>query len=227
MRAVLVDDERLARENLELLLEEFCPEVQVVGKAGGVEEGLTVIGETTPDVLFLDIRMPSGAEGFDLLAQLPNRNFQVVFVTAFKDYAIRAMNASAVHYVLKPIDIEDLQHAVRKLVDVHQALTTSAPSREQYAASLDELQHTIRTQGKPQRLTLYHNRGFRMVDVAENAARRTKSTFPITQCELPTGGFFCAWYNRVKVNHKAIPTIHKVDRTCGRKCGWVPGPCSC
>lgn len=166
LRAVLVDDERLARENLELLLEEFCPEVEVVGKAGGVEEGLRVIDETTPDVLFLDIRMPSGAEGFDLLAQLPNRNFQVVFVTAFKDYAIRAMNASAVHYVLKPIDIEDLQHAVQKLVDVHQALTTSAPSRAQYAASLDELQHTIRTQGKPQRLTLYHNRGFRMVDVA-------------------------------------------------------------
>lgn len=190
MRAVLVDDERLARENLELLLEEFCPEVQVVGKAGGVEEGLTVIGETTPDVLFLDIRMPSGAEGFDLLAQLPNRNFQVVFVTAFKDYAIRAMNASAVHYVLKPIDIEDLQHAVRKLVDVHQALTTSAPSREQYAASLDELQHTIRTQGKPQRLTLYHNRGFRMVDVAENAARRTKSTFQSRNASCPRAAFF-------------------------------------
>ena len=122
LRAVLVDDERLARENLELLLEEFCPEVHVVGKAAGVEEGLAVISETSPDVLFLDIRMPSGAEGFDLLARLPSRNFQVVFVTAFKDYAIRALNASAVHYVLGPIDIEDLQYAVRKLVDVHQAL---------------------------------------------------------------------------------------------------------
>lgn len=165
LRAVLVDDEPFARENLAMLLDEFCPEVEVVGKAGGVAEGIQVITETQPNVLFLDIRMPSGSEGFDLLDQLPSRDFQVVFVTAFKDYAIRAMNASAVHYVLKPIDIQDLQDAVAKLVDMHAAMTASPSSQKQYGESLEELQRVIRSHSDPQRLTLYHNRGFRMVDL--------------------------------------------------------------
>lgn len=166
IRVVLVDDEFLARENLAMLLEEFCPSVEVVGKAGGVEEALEVIQRTSPDAVFLDIRMPSGSEGFDLLERLPKRNFQVIFVTAFKDFAIRAMNASAMHYVLKPIDIEDLQDAVTKLQEVHLAINESDETREGYGASLDELQRVIRSGSAPKRITLYHNKGFRMVDVA-------------------------------------------------------------
>lgn len=166
IRAVLVDDEFLARENLSMLLEEFCPGVQVVGMAGGVTEGLEVIQRSKPDVVFLDIRMPSGSEGFELLEQLPQRNFQVVFVTAFKDFAIRAMNASAVHYVLKPIDIEDLQDAVTKVQEVHQALGASEETRQDYGASLDELQRVIRSGSAPKRITLYHNKGFRMVEAS-------------------------------------------------------------
>lgn len=165
LRALLVDDEMLARENLDLMLNEFCPEVEVVGKAGGVEEALEQIQALRPDVVFLDIRMPSGSEGFDLLDRLERRDFQVVFVTAFKDYAIRALNASAVHYVLKPVDIEDLQHAVSKLLDMHEAIQGSEQSRQDYAQSLDNLRQNIRSNEPPRRLTLYHNKGFRIVDV--------------------------------------------------------------
>lgn len=167
LRAVLVDDEPLARENLQMLLEEFCPGVEVVGQADGVEMAHDLIVQQGPDVVFLDIRMPSGSEGFQLLDALPNRHFQVVFVTAFKDYAIRALNASAAHYLLKPIDIEDLQVAVLKVRDMHAALSDSAEGQSQYAASIAELRSAIRNQRAPARLTLYHNRGFRIVPLPE------------------------------------------------------------
>ena len=100
-----------------MLISEFAPEIEVVGQADGVSTGTQTINKLNPDVVFLDIRMPSGSEGFDLLASLPEKNFQVVFVTAFKDYAIKALNAKALHYMLKPIDIDDLKAATEKLID--------------------------------------------------------------------------------------------------------------
>ena len=105
LKAIVVDDEELARKNLGMLLEEYCPTVEVIGSAGNVTEAKEVIERMKPDVVFLDIRMPSGSEGFDLLDEIENRDFLVVFVTAFKDYALRAFQANAIHYVLKPIDI--------------------------------------------------------------------------------------------------------------------------
>src|SRR5690606_19739453 len=102
--------------NLTMLIQEYCPEIEIIGEAESKAEAKAKITELKPDVVFLDIRMPSEAEGLDLLNEIENKDFFVVFVTAFKDYALRAFNASAVHYILKPIDIEDLQLAVSKLV---------------------------------------------------------------------------------------------------------------
>ncbi|MCB9188999.1 MAG: response regulator [Flavobacteriales bacterium] len=117
IRAIVIDDELLARENLKLLIEEFCEGVQVVGLAGNIKHGAELIESTQPDVVFLDIRMPSGAEGFDLLDSLSEINFEVVFVTAFKDYAIQAFKANAIDYILKPVEIEELQETVGKIKD--------------------------------------------------------------------------------------------------------------
>ncbi|MCB0761171.1 MAG: response regulator transcription factor [Flavobacteriales bacterium] len=167
LTAVLVDDEQLARENLRMLLEDFCPEIEVIGTAGGVREALEVIRQKQPQVVFLDIRMPSGAEGFDLLDQLPDKNFQVVFVTAFKDYAIQALNANAIHYLLKPIDIEDLQNAVAKLVEYQGAFKESESNLNTYLQSVAELTRTMQNPTQPTRLTLYHSKGFKIVPVDE------------------------------------------------------------
>src|SRR5690554_7699015 len=101
LRAIIVDDEDLARKNLAIMLENYCPEIDVIGEAGDIDEAESIIKSAQPDVVFLDIRMPSGSEGFDLLERLENRNFLVVFVTAFKDYAIRAFQTNAVHYILR------------------------------------------------------------------------------------------------------------------------------
>ena len=164
LRAIIVDDELHARENLKLLLEEFCPEISVVSLADGILNAKKAISEHNPDVLFLDIRMPSGSEGFDLLAQLEEKNFQVIFVTAFKDYAIKALNASALHYILKPIDIEDLRRAVDRLMEYKASFDTDLKNKLTYQKSLENLKSEILKLTTKRKITLFHSRGFKIVD---------------------------------------------------------------
>ena len=114
IRTVLVDDETDSIRVLQKLLEKYCPQVAVVGTAEGVETALAVIQGTRPDLLFLDIEMMQG-NAFDLLNQLRPLTFQVIFVTAFDNYAIRAFKYSAVDYLLKPVDIDELVSAVDRV----------------------------------------------------------------------------------------------------------------
>lgn len=113
IKTVLVDDETDSIKVLQRLLSAYCPEVIVVGKADGVETALHVIQTTKPDLVILDIEMTHG-NAFDLLNQLQPIEFQVIFVTAFDNYAIRAFKYSAVDYLLKPVDIDDLRSAVER-----------------------------------------------------------------------------------------------------------------
>jgi two-component system LytT family response regulator len=113
IRAVIIDDEPLARENMRDLLAAH-PEVTIVGEAGTVDEAREVLIKMQPDAVFLDIRMPGGT-GFDVLSGL-DRPLQVVFVTAYDEFAIRAFQVNAIDYLLKPIDRRLLAGAVRKLM---------------------------------------------------------------------------------------------------------------
>jgi two-component system LytT family response regulator len=110
----LIDDEIDSLKILQKLLETFCPQVNVIGTADGVEEATTLIRSLRPDLVFLDIEMIEG-NAFDLLNRLQPVDFQVIFVTAFDDYAVRAFKYSAVDYLLKPVDIDELRAAVEKL----------------------------------------------------------------------------------------------------------------
>ena len=112
MRALVVDDEPLARRELRRLLGAF-PGVQVVGEAGNIDEARVRIEELSPDVVFLDIQMPGGT-GFDLLAQL-DRVPQIVFTTAYDQYAVKAFDVNALDYLLKPIEPERLATAMQKI----------------------------------------------------------------------------------------------------------------
>ncbi len=114
IRSIIVDDEKHSRGNLAGILESYCPETEVVGSATSVSEARALIEKTDPDLVFLDIEMP-GANGFQLLEQLQDFRFEVIFVTAYGNYAIRAIRFSAADYILKPINIDDLQAAVRKV----------------------------------------------------------------------------------------------------------------
>jgi two-component system, LytTR family, response regulator len=111
MKTIIVDDERLARKELKRMLEEF-PAIEVVAEAENADEANELIGQHQPDLIFLDIQMP-GKSGFDLLEELdsvPN----VIFVTAFDEYAIKAFDVNALDYVLKPIEADRLAEAIRK-----------------------------------------------------------------------------------------------------------------
>ncbi len=115
MRTLLIDDELPAREALRHYLGKYCPEVTVVGEAESVDSALAAIRTYQPELLFLDIEMPFG-NGFDLLERLPrDHHLEVVFVTAYEQYALRALRLSAAHYLLKPVDIDDLIDAVAKV----------------------------------------------------------------------------------------------------------------
>jgi two-component system LytT family response regulator len=112
MKAIIIDDERLARTELRKLLQVF-PEIEVVDEASNAEEGITKIETHNPDLIFLDIQMP-GKTGFDLLAEL-DRAPQVIFTTAYDEYALKAFEVNALDYLQKPIEPKRLADAVHKL----------------------------------------------------------------------------------------------------------------
>jgi two-component system LytT family response regulator len=126
LKALIVDDEPLARRELHRLLAAF-PSVRVVGEAANIDEARARIEELSPDVVFLDIQMPGGT-GFDLLAQL-DRVPRIVFTTAYDQYAVKAFEVNALDYLLKPIEPERLAAAIRKIqpVPARDAVPHSTP----------------------------------------------------------------------------------------------------
>ena len=112
--AIIIDDEQAAQLTLMSFLQMHCPTVNVVGTANGVEEGLKLLAHKNTDLLFLDIKMNDGT-GFDLLKRLPQINFNLIFTTAYDEYALKAFKFSAIDYLLKPIDPLELKDAVSKI----------------------------------------------------------------------------------------------------------------
>jgi two-component system, LytTR family, response regulator len=114
IKAIIIDDEKTSRETLQGLLRRYCKNVEVIGEADGFRSGMEVIKKNKPDVIFLDIQMPDGS-GFKLLEEIGNIDFEVIFSTAYDQFAIKAIKYSALDYLLKPINPEDLITAVEKL----------------------------------------------------------------------------------------------------------------
>jgi two-component system LytT family response regulator len=116
LRAVIIDDEPNNIDNLKSLLKQHCVGVEVCGTAINAKEGREIISFDNPDIVFLDIQMP-GENGFDLLQSISSYSFEVIFVTAFDQYGIRAVKFAAIDYLLKPINIEELKIAIKKVID--------------------------------------------------------------------------------------------------------------
>ncbi|MCB0769498.1 MAG: response regulator transcription factor [Flavobacteriales bacterium] len=126
LRALIVDDEPDARNNLQLMLEEECPEVVVIGQAGSAPEAREKIETLQPNALFLDIKMP-GEDGFALLSSIAELDLPVVFTTAYDEYALKAFKQNALDYLEKPIDVDALHRAVKKLTRMSDQLGGSQP----------------------------------------------------------------------------------------------------
>ncbi len=114
IRAIIVEDEKMSRDTLSKMLEKYCPEVEVVAQAEGFRAGVEQVRKFHPDVVFLDIQMPDGS-GFRLLEEIKDIDFEVIFTTAFDQFAIKAIKYSALDYLLKPIIPQELISAVKKV----------------------------------------------------------------------------------------------------------------
>lgn len=114
IKAIIIDDEERARNTLSSLLLNYCPEICVLATCANVPDGVLAINKHKPDVVFLDIEMPD-YNGFELLGFFREIDFDIIFVTAYSEYAIKAFEISAVDYILKPIDIDQLKNSVEKL----------------------------------------------------------------------------------------------------------------
>ena len=116
LRSVIIDDEKKSRNTLSTLIERYSEGVVVCGEATCVSHGVKIINEVKPKLVFLDISMPDGS-GFDLLDKFRHKDFELIFTTAYSEYAIKAIKAQAIDYLLKPINILELQNAISKVMD--------------------------------------------------------------------------------------------------------------
>lgn len=135
-----------------MIIDDFCPEVEVVGMADSAEQARQLISEKKPDLVFLDIKMPK-EDGFSLLDSMPVRDFSVVFTTAHSEFALKAFKADAVDYIEKPINIDDLRNAVNKVLKYQIA-------QQQGGVSVQEEKHNDK---ENDRISLATREGFMMV----------------------------------------------------------------
>lgn len=116
IKALIIDDEESAANVIFMLLKKYIPAITDISVAVGAERGIECIKATSPDLVFLDIEMPI-MSGFDLLSKFPSNTFEVIFTTAYDHYAIKAIRYSAIDYLLKPVDITELEQAVQRFID--------------------------------------------------------------------------------------------------------------
>ncbi len=157
--AVIVDDMPAAIENLLEDLRTYCPEVTVIGTADGVVNGAKLLRKESPDLLFLDIQLQDGS-GFDLLEILPPAKFKVIFTTASDAFAIKAFRFSAVDYLLKPVDPDDLMAAVQKIK------TQNSPNIAGQQDGMNLLLDTVKRQQTPSRLALHTQEKILVAEIA-------------------------------------------------------------
>ena len=173
LKTVVIDDEKDAIDFLCGAIDQYCPDARVVGCSTNVADGLKEIELKNPDIVFLDIAMPSGS-GFELLNQVPDRNFEVIFVTAYNEHAIKAFRYSAIDYLLKPVDISELVAAVNKVNK-----SVSRTNLNVVNVLLDNLRS-----GSPNKLSLPTTTGYEYVlldDIIRVEADRSYCCFYLTQ----------------------------------------------
>lgn len=116
IRCIIIDDEPGNIVTLTELIKEYCPQIIIAGSAPDIITGREIIEKTSPDLVFLDIEMPFG-NAFDLLDKLAPIKFEIIFITAFNNYALKAIKYAALDYILKPVNIDELKNAVKKAID--------------------------------------------------------------------------------------------------------------
>ncbi|MEE1943911.1 LytTR family DNA-binding domain-containing protein [Pedobacter sp. KR3-3] len=162
LNAIIVDDEEFARSSLYFLLQENCENVNIMGIAKSVNDARALLSQYSVDLIFLDIAMP-GENGFELIPQAQNANATVIFTTAYDQYALKAIKANALDYLLKPIDIDELKEAVAKATK-YIKLNKAENNRNE---SLKNLANDLSERSTIKKITLPSGQGYRLVDIDE------------------------------------------------------------
>ena len=190
LTAIIVDDELYGRENLRIIIENYCPEIEVLGLADSVVSAKELVNIHHPDVVFLDINMPV-LDGFDFLDEYEDRDFLVVFVSAHEEFGIRAVKAGAADYLLKPLNIKELKQTVKNLLILKNKVIKIEPFHESnkialpaaHGFDLIAFEDLIRLEADGCYTTIF------VIDGRNKTVSRTLKEFEDT---LPKGHFFRA-----------------------------------
>ncbi|MFC6268098.1 LytR/AlgR family response regulator transcription factor [Frigoriflavimonas asaccharolytica] len=174
--AVIIDDEKIAREVLRNYLTKYCPQVEILGEAENIKEAIPLIAEKRPQLVFLDVEMPFG-NAFDVLEATSEFSYETIFITAFSEYSLQALNKSASYYILKPIDIQELILAVNKVVE-------SVEKKESFNRNKILLEN-LKLQPEKQQLILPTLQGFDVVKTEDIVRLQADGNF--TQVYLIDG----------------------------------------
>lgn len=215
-KVIIIDDEPKSRETLKNLLQEYCSDVSIEGMADSVDEAVGLITKLKPDLIFLDIEMQT-ATGFDLLKRLEKHDFEVIFITAYEQYALKAIKFSALDYLLKPIDINELKQAIdkykrrviasenKKITQLLQNIQSNAPKRITLSTSegllFIDIDKIIRCEAQGA-YTLFHIKDSRKIMVSKNLKEY--------QNLLTEHGFF-RLHNSHLINIKEVHQFIKSD----------------
>ena len=154
LRVIIADDEKSSRDLIENYTTRYCKDLEIVARAEDARQAVQLINEHKPDLVFLDVEMPFG-NAFDVLEQTQEVDYHTIFITAYSDYAIKALNYSAAYYILKPISIEELVSAVEKVREINQESNFSELKKV--------LQQNLGNEGI-QRIVLPNQSGFEIVN---------------------------------------------------------------
>lgn len=193
IKAILVDDEARGRKTLEVLLQQHFPDIEIVGQGENVKTGVELIEKLEPQLVFLDIEMPDGS-GFDLLRKIADYNFEVIFTTAFDEYALEAFRFSAIGYLQKPVSVKEFIQTVQKAVEL---IKLRHDSREGQITTL--LENYGNPTGKINKLILPDMEGFHVLalsDIIYLEGDRNYSKIFLTNKDSLFSSYHLGWYEK-------------------------------
>ena len=222
IKAVIVDDEPYCCESLATLLERYCPAVKVADICYSGEAALVAIKEQQPQIVFLDIEMPK-MNGFEMLEKLPEIHFEIIFTTSYDQYAIKAIRFSALDYLLKPVDREELQRAVQKVIQHLQY-----PLPQQLEILLHKLHQPV---SAIQKIALPTMEGLQMVDVGAIISCASDSNYTvfllknkqkiIVSRTLKEIEEMLEEYSFLRVHHSHIVNLNEVNKYIKGEGGYL------
>ncbi|HBF19069.1 MAG TPA: hypothetical protein DDW81_03165 [Cryomorphaceae bacterium] len=210
INVVLIDDEEAAVENLSYILQEYCPEVQILATETSLAGGIRCIKRHKPDLVFLDISMPPEGDGFDLLNAFPNRDFHVIFITAHEDHSLKAIKKHAFDYILKPVDYQEVVSSIEQF---KLWLNRSRANEEEHPGTIklstSEGVHILKPD---QVLYCKANGSYTTVTLSDGGSILVSKTLKTLEDYLPQKGF-------IRIHRSYIVNMAKVTRLLKRDGG--------